>query len=140
MRTMAGDKVKDIINKEYDARVAMTVITYIIDKGWNYVSQITEEEILEVKGNAFMTDEFVQALVRTAVKICKETSQIDDFLPYIINHLYVPNAKTGLLDFYKDETTDENWEMMMDVFDIDEEEYDKEITMITLNANVVEIV
>lgn len=140
MRTMAGDKVKDIINKEYDARVAMTVITYIIDKGWNYVSQITEEEILEVKGNAFMTDEFVQALIRTAVKICKETSQIDDFLPYIINHLYVPNAKTGLLDFYKDETTDENWEMMMDVFDIDKEEYDKEITMITLNANVVEIV
>lgn len=140
MKMTAGDKVKEIIDKVFDSRMAMMVVAYIIDKGWDNVAQITEEEILKIPGNELMTEAFIQALIRTSAKICKETNMYDDFLPFIINHLYVPNAKTMVLDFYKEETTDENWEMIMDAFDIDEDEHGKEVTMVTVNANVVEII
>ena len=139
MRTTAGDKVKDIINKEFDSRVAMLVICYIIDKGWNYVSQLTEKEISTIESNGLMTAEFIQSMVRTSVRVCNETSQVDDFLPFIINYLHVPNAATMLLDFYKEDSTDETWEMILDAFDIDEDDYDDDISFITVNANVVEI-
>jgi len=130
----AGYKVNEIIEKEFDSRVAMMVVSYIFDKGWSYTSSITEEEILTLEGNGLMTAEFIQALVRTSVRICKETSEIDDFLPFIVNYLHVPNATTRLLDFYKDECTDETWETILDAFDIEDD-----ISVITLNANVVEV-
>lgn len=139
MRMTAGDNVKEIINKDFDSRVAMMVVNYIIDNGWENVRQITEEEIEKIEGNSFMTAEFLQALVRTSARICKETNQIDDFLPFIVNYLYVPNASTRSLDFYKEESTDETWETIVDAFDIDEDEYDEGISVITVNANVVEI-
>ena len=130
----AGYKVKAIIEKEFDSRVAMMVVSYILDKGWSYTSSITEEEILTLEGNGLMTAEFIQALVRTSARICRETSEIDDFLPFIINYLHVPNATTRLVDFYKDECTDETWEMIVDAFDIEDD-----VSMITLNANVAEL-
>lgn len=130
----AGYKVKKIIENEFDSRVAMMVVSYILDKGWSYTSSITEEEVLTLEGNGLMTTEFIQALVRTSAKICKETSEIDDFLPYIINYLHVPNATKSLLTFYKDETTDITWETIIDAFDIEED-----ASMITLNANIAYI-
>ena len=137
MNTLAGDKVYDIIQKHFDARVSMTVVTYIIDKGWDFVSQITEEEILKIKGNALMTDVFTQALVRTAVKICTECNLIDDFLPFIINQLHVPKAATKSVEIYKDDVSDYNWEKLMDEFGLDYKEGYEKIEMIELNANLL---
>lgn len=134
---LAGDNVRDIIRKYFDERVAMTVVTYIIDKGWENVKEITEEEIKEVTGGALMSDTFVQALVRTAVKICRETNQIDDFLPFIINHLHVPNAATKSVEIYKSEVSDDDWERLIDKFNLDYEENYEQIEMIELNANLL---
>ena len=137
MRTLAGDNVREIIRKHFDERMAMAVVTYIIDKGWEYVKQITEEEIKEVTGNALMTDVFVQSLVRTALKSGKETNQIDDFLPYIINQLHVPKAPMKSVEIYKSDVSDYNWERLMDKFNLDYEEDFEKIEMIELNANLV---
>lgn len=137
MNTLAGDNVREIIRKYFDERMAMAVVNYILDKGWENVSQITEEEIKEVPGNALMTDVFVQALVRTAVKICTKTNQFDDFLPYIINHLHVPKAATKSVEIYKSEVSDDDWERLLDKFNLDYEEDYEKIEMIELNANLV---
>ena len=139
MKNTAGDKVKQIINKEFDSRVAMAVVTYILDYGFEKLKKVKEEDILQMKGNALMTDEFVQALVRAAVRICKECNQIDDFLPYIVNHLYVPNAQMNDLYFDQDEMTKYRWETFICDLGIDYDESADEIEMVKLNATVLEV-
>ena len=68
-------KAYDIIKKDFDARCTTMVISYILDKGAENVAKITHGQIAKLEGNPLMTQEFVQALVRTARKICKECSQ-----------------------------------------------------------------
>lgn len=138
MKNTAGENVKRIIEKEFDSRVSMMVVSYIMDKGFENLKEITEEEILEVKGNAMMTDRFVQSLVRTAVRIAKECNSIDEFLPYIINHLYVPNAEMKEIEIYKEETDEDLWERLMEELGLDYEENADKIETIILNANVME--
>ena len=137
MRNNAGEKVKQIINEEFDGRIAITVITYILDHGFDNLKEITEDDILKIKGNYFMTDRFSQALVRTAVRICKECNKIDDFLPFIINHLYVPKAKMNEIDLHYDDYGKYDWEYLLDKLDVEYEESASEIEMITINANVI---
>lgn len=137
MKNTAGEKVKQIINEEFDGRVAMAVVTYILDKGFENLKEVTDEEILEVKGNALMSDRFVQSLVRAAVRICREVNMIDEFLPYVVNHLYVPNANMKEIEFYKDEMTEFRWERFIDDLDIGYEESPDEIEMVVVNANVI---
>ena len=137
MRNSAGEKAKRIIEQEFDGRMAMAVVTYILDKGFENLKEVTEEEILKVKGNALMTDRFCQALVRAAVRICKECHEIDDFLPFIVNYLYVPNAKMKEIDLYYDDYGKHDWEYLLDKLDVDYEESPSEIDMITINANVI---
>ena len=140
MKNNAGKKVRDIIGKEFDIRVEMAVVTYIMDKGWENVKQITEEEILEIKGNAFMTDRFIQALVRCAVRICNECDQIEEFLPFIVNYLFVPNAKMKEVKLYKNDMENYEWDSLFERFDLYDEEDADDIDMIVLNANVIETV
>ena len=132
----AGEKVKHIINEEFDERMSMTVITYLMEKGTDNLREITEEEILKLKGNSIMTDEFVQALVRCAVRISKECNEIHDILPFIVNELYIPNTITGVVDLCKYEANEEVWNILIDdVFRIDAE--DEDIEMIVFNANLI---
>lgn len=138
MKNTAGENVKRIIEKEFDSRVSMMVVSYIMDNGFENLKEITEEEILEVKGNALMTDRFVQSLVRTAVRIAKECNSIDEFLPYIINHLYVPNAEMKEIEIYKEEIDEDLWERLMEELGLDYEEDADNIETIILNANVME--
>ena len=137
MREVAGDKVYDIIRRNFDARLSMTIVAYIIDTGWENISHITEEEILEVKGNALMTDTFTQAIVRTSVKICKECNLYDDFLPFIINQLHVPKAATKSIEIYKSDVSEYDWDRLLDKFGLDYEEEPEKIEMIELNANLL---
>lgn len=140
MKNIAGEKVRDIIRNEFDSRLEMAVITYILDNGFENLKEVTEEEILKVKGNALMTDRFCQALVRAAVRICKECNQIDDFLPFVVNHLYVPNAKMHKVEIYQDQMTKWRWESFIDSLDIEYEEDADEIEAVFLNANVIETI
>lgn len=133
-----GYKVEEIIEKEFDARLSMAVVTYILDQGFEKLKEVTEEDILEVKGNALMTDRFVQAMVRAAVIICKECKMIEDFLPYIINYLYVPNAKMHDVWFHQDQMTKWKWETFIHDLDIDFEEDTDEIGSVRLLVTVLE--
>ena len=137
MKELAGDKVREIIRDEFDERMSMAVVLYILDHGFEEIKDYTEEDILKVTGNGLMTDVFAQALIRSAVRICKECSPIDDFLPYIINQLYVPKAKTHSVELYKEEIPEYLWDKIMDEFELDYEEEPDAIEMIELNANLL---
>lgn len=134
-----GKKVRNIIEEEFDSRVEMAVISYIFDHGIEKLSKIKEEDILEIKGNGFMTDRFSQALVRAAGRICKECSIYDDILPFIINYLYVPKAKMKEVAFEQDQMTKWKWKEFVDDLDVEYEEDADEVTYLVLNANVIEV-
>lgn len=68
------NKAYDIIAKEFDSRCCTMVIAYILDTGMKTIEQITDEHIASLDGNGLMTQDFVQTLVRTARKVCKECS------------------------------------------------------------------
>ena len=140
MKNTAGQKIKDIIRKEFDSRMEMPVVTYIINTGWERVKQHTEEEILKVKGNAIMSDEFVQDLVRCAVKICNECDMFSDFLPFIVNYLFIYNAKMFEINLEKDDVSNYQWEQILRKSGLDMDEDEDDIDMIVLNANVIETV
>lgn len=140
MRNKAGEKVRRIIAEEFDGRLEMAVVTYILDTGFERLKEMEEKDILKIKGDAFMTDRFVQALVRAAVRICKECHHIDEFLPFIVNYLYVPKVKMHDVEIYQDQLTKWRWEELMKELDVDfEEEAADEIEAVFLKANVVEV-
>lgn len=47
-------------------------VGYLLDKGFTFVQQITDEEIDGLEGNGIMTENFVKDLVRTARDIARE--------------------------------------------------------------------
>lgn len=140
MKNNAGEKVRNIIRKEFDSRMEMAVVTHIIGEGWDNLEKLTEEDITKVEGNGLMTKEFCQCLVRAAVRICKECDTFDDFLPFIVNYLYVDKAKMKEVEIYKDEVRRDEWENLIEKFDIMDEEDVDDIDMIVLNANVIETI
>lgn len=134
---IAGDKVKQIIRQDFDMRLANAVITYILSEGISTLEKCTDEDVAKVKGNPLMTAKFVQAMVRTAIRICKECDVDDDIYPFIINHMYVHAAPTKEITVYQDELTKWRWEQLINDLDVDYEENADEILSVTLNANVI---
>ena len=140
MKNNAGEKVRNIIRKEFDSRMEMAVVSHILCKGWYTLENTTEEDILKVKGNGLMTKEFCQALVRASVRICKECDTFDDFLPFIVNYLYVDKAKMKEIELSKHGMKDYEWDHLLEEFDLYDEEDVDDIDMLVLNANVIETV
>lgn len=136
------NKVAKIIREEFDTRVSMMVVQYVLDKGTENLKEITEEEILKLEGNGLMTSNFVQALVRTGVRISKECNMIDDFLPFIVTELYVPKAKTNDVTLYKEyfESYSDyySWEELLKELDMDYEEDVEDIIGVKLSAVVID--
>lgn len=83
------DKVREIIRKDFDWRMESMVVSYIIDKGVDFCSKITDEEIKKIEGNGLMTADFLQSMIRTARRIARECSLYDDIIPFII--MEMPN-------------------------------------------------
>lgn len=140
MKNNAGEKVRNIIRKEFDSRMEMAVVTHILGTGWDKLELVTEEDILKVEGNGLMTKEFCQALVRASVRICKECDMFDDFLPFIVNYLFVPNAKMREIELSKHGLKDYEWKELIEKFELYDEEDVDDIDLIILNANVIETV
>lgn len=79
------NKVKQIINDNFDNRMSIMVITYLLGQiGMDQAKTITDDDIDGVDGNAMMTQEFVQSMIRTARLIAQECDFVHDVLPYII--------------------------------------------------------
>ena len=141
MKNNAGEKVRDIIRRNTDSRLEMAVVTYILDTGWEHIKGITEEKILEMKSSTnLIADEVIQSIARCAVRICNECNQIEEFLPFIVNYLFVPNAKMREIELSKHGMKDYEWRELFEKFELDYEEDVDEIDMIVLNANVIETV
>ena len=134
MRNNSADKVKQIINKEFDSRMAGAVVNYIISAGWEHIKDMTEEEISKVKSETnIMTDEFVQGLLRTAIKITKECSLSDDFLPYIIMENFNYKVPVRSIELFKtDFASENNWNYVLDKLNI----YDENTEFVELGAFV----
>ena len=83
---MRDNKVKKIIDQEFDNRMGLAVISYLCEQvGFDVAKQITDEQIERIEGNALMTDSFSQAMVRCARRIARECSFVNDVVPYLIN-------------------------------------------------------
>jgi hypothetical protein len=63
--------LKEIYRKTQGAMWSMSV-AYLLDKGFTYVQQITDEQIETLNGNTLMTADFEQDIVRTARDIANE--------------------------------------------------------------------
>ena len=110
-------KIEKIISDNFDTRMEVAVLSYLIEKGTETLKEITEEEILQIKGNALMTDRFCQALVRTAVIIAKEFTTMDimEFIRLSAN--FTPYPKEVIL--YREDFGSSDWMNLLDVLDID---------------------
>lgn len=79
-------KVKNIINEEFDSRMGLAVIQYLCEQvGIDNAKEITDAEIESIEGNALMTQDFCQSMVRCARRIARECGFITDIVPYLIN-------------------------------------------------------
>lgn len=74
-------KVKEIIKREFDLRCDAMVLAVVMEKGINECKEIKADEY---KGNAMMTDDFVQSLMRAAKRVANECDLFDDIIPYIV--------------------------------------------------------
>lgn len=85
------NKVGKIENK-YGSILFRTGLGYMMDKGMDFCSNLVDEDIEKVKGNAMMTAEFVQDMIRCA----KELSQLslwEDIIPYIKEYIHVDGCE-----------------------------------------------
>lgn len=57
-------------------------ISYAIDKGVEFVSQMEDNEIDELKGNGLMTDDFCKALVRLSRDIAQATDSGTELIQF----------------------------------------------------------
>lgn len=113
-------KVYSIINKEFDTRLELALFSYIFDKGIENLREATEDDIKEVEGNAFMTQEFCQQMVRCAVRISKECT-FPEIMEYVRLHLnFMPEARE--VDFVREDYSREKfWELLNDLNLADEQ-------------------
>ena len=120
-------KIGRIIEEEFDSRVGNAVFSYIMDKGIEFIKQITDEDIAEIKGNGLMTDDFSQSLVRCARRICNECEWIE-IIEFIRLHLWcTPTVHDVYL--YREDFTDESFAELLDSLDLDNDEVGNEIKL-----------
>lgn len=114
-----NQEIRSLIAREFDSRMEASIFTYLLDKGMEGLKEITEEEITALEGNGLMTANFVQALVRTAVKICKTYTPME-IMEYIrIGCMFSPFPKE--LTLYKEDYTETGWEEMCSTLDLEED-------------------
>lgn len=114
-------KIGKIIDKNFDGRMTNAVIGYIIDKGWENVKEITDEQIAKIEGQALMTAEFAQALVKTAREICQSCSMWEDFMPYIRCHIGINGYQTEEFRLDREEVANYGFNSVLEALGVDED-------------------
>lgn len=123
-------KIGSIVEKEFDTRMEASVFLYILEKGIDNLSQVSEDEISKVKGDGFMTANFMQSLIRTAVKICKTYTPME-IMEYIrVSCHFSPFVKSFTL--YKDYFTPEGWNELC--WDLDQDEHETMINALLIRS------
>lgn len=124
MEAIYENKIGKLIRKEFDTRMCTAVMDYIMEKGVENLKLVTEEQILTAKGNALMTDEFVQALVRVSVHISQQFC-ILDILDFAQKHCCF-GTRMSMVNIYREDVVeDDTWEQLCEQADADPEEVDE---------------
>lgn len=120
-------KIGKIIEEEFDTRIGNAVISYIMDNGIENVKEITDEQISKLEGDGFMTQNFVQSLVRCARRICNECEWIE-LIEFIRLHLWCDPIVHDVY-LYKEDFTEGSFIELLDNLDLDESEVGNEIKL-----------
>lgn len=123
-------ELKEYISKNFDTRMEDAVFSYILEKGFDSLKKISDDDINQLEGSGLMTTAFVQALVRSAVYICKSYTPID-IMRYIrleCNFMPYPD----ILMMYKEWYTNTGWEKICAALDIDPSEKKIEVLAIRI--------
>ena len=124
MKNYTETKIGRIIEEEFDSRMENAVFEYIFDVGAKKLKKITEEDILKVEGNALMTADFTQSLVRCAVRIVKECSYAE-ISKYIRIYLFC-EPKVNELYLYKDYFNRTGFDELLCALDLGEDDVKKD--------------
>lgn len=124
MKNYTETKIGRIIEEEFDSRMENAVFEYIFDVGANKLKKITEEDILKVEGNALMTADFTQSLVRCVVRIVKECSYAE-ISKYIRIYLFC-EPKVNELYLYKDYFNRTGFDELLCALDLGEDDVKKD--------------
>ena len=115
-------KRSDFMSKCYIA-----VFSYIMEKGIEFIKQITDEDIEEIKDNGICSAEFNRSLVRCARRICNECELIE-IVEFIRLHLWcTPTVHDVYL--YREDYTEETFAELLNDLDLDESEVENEIKL-----------
>lgn len=121
-----------IINKNFDGRMELAALTFIVNKGTDNLKDLSDEQINKmphVTGN-FISKEFCQALIKTAVKVCKECSALD-IMEYIRCYLSF-EPQTHELTLYKEDFSNGGWNEMIDALSLEKEDVGKTIDLLAI--------
>lgn len=111
MRRYYRNKIEAIIDEEFDSKLEYTILSYIIQNGTYNLQNVTEKQIKSVKGNAHMSDELCQAIVRCAVKISKECNTLE-IMQYIRKYATF-NPEQKPVSLYKDDYEEDSWKLLL---------------------------
>ena len=120
-------KIEKIIKEEFDVRMGNAVFSYIMDKGIEFIKQITDEEISKIKGNGLMTADFVQSLVKCARRICIECEWVE-MIEFIRLHLWC-TPPVHDVSLYREDFSEESFRELLNDLDLDNEEVGNEIRL-----------
>lgn len=131
MTNNKNEEISRLIENEFDSRMEAAVISYILDEGIKDLKNGTEESISKIEGNGFMSAEFLQALVRTAIKICKTYTSMEIMCFIRMSCLFAPFPKS--VDLYKEDFTETGWSELCGRLDEEEEEESLRIEVLIIS-------
>ena len=120
-------KIGKIIEEEFDSRVGVAVFSCIMEKGIEFIKQITDKDIAEIEDNGICSAEFNRSLVRCARSICKECEWLE-IVEFIRLHLWCKPAVHDLY-LYKEDFTEESFAELLHDLDLDQDEIGSEIKL-----------
>ena len=88
-------KLKELEKNHGEVMIRMA-LSYMFDKGMEFCSKITDDDVAKLEANAIMSKEFVQELVEVATEI-SGYSLWNDILPYIKEEIVI----SGFEDYKK---------------------------------------
>lgn len=127
MKKYYDTKIGKIIEEEFDARMESAVFSYIMDKGIEFIKQLTEEDIETIEGNGIMSKDFMQSLVRCAKRIGTECEWIE-IIEYIRLYLLcTPSIKE--ISLSRREFTKESFAELLNNLQLNDEDVRNEISL-----------
>lgn len=113
-------KIGKIIAQEFDSRMEAAIFSYILEHGFNQLKEVADIQIEDIKSSSkLMTDDFCRAMVKAAVRICKE-STVWEYMTYIRCYLNI-EPKIDQITLYKVDYSEQTWSNLLQTFNVEEE-------------------